>query len=287
MQVQLVFYIFAPMKKYFWLFVLTAIICSCAETQDEKATPLMSDIESLYGSGQYKQTLDSIMTLRKNFPEAIDSRKRALKIWQNASLKMAQQDIARTDSALQATLRAISSTGNIGKRNMLGVKRDSLKARYEAMCGVVRMIHYRQSILFVAMALMLFNQAGLLVGGTAGVAFLLHYVTGISFGKLFFVVNLPFYWFAWTRMGREFTVKTFVCVALLSLLTELFPHVMHVDYLNPLFASLLGGLLLGTGCLFLARHRSSLGGATIVSLYMQNGFVAQSQSAELVASRHE
>ena len=126
--------------------------------------------------------------------------------------------------------------------------------------------------LFVAMALMLFNQAGLLVGGTAGVAFLLHYVTGISFGKLFFVVNLPFYWFAWTRMGREFTIKTFVCVGLLSLLTELFPHVMHVDYLNPLFASLLGGLLLGTGCLFLARHRSSLGGATVVSLYLQGRY---------------
>lgn len=126
--------------------------------------------------------------------------------------------------------------------------------------------------LFVAMALMLFNQAGLLVGGTAGIAFLLHYVTGVSFGKLFFVVNLPFYWFAWTRMGREFTIKTFLSVALLSALTELFPHVMHVDYLNPLFASLLGGLLLGTGCLFLARHRSSLGGATVLSLYMQNRY---------------
>ena len=78
--------------------------------------------------------------------------------------------------------------------------------------------------LFVAMALMLFNQAGLLIGSTAGMAFLLHYVTDISFGKLFFVVNLPFYWFAWTRMGREFTLKTFICVALLSLLTELFPQ---------------------------------------------------------------
>jgi uncharacterized membrane-anchored protein YitT (DUF2179 family) len=126
--------------------------------------------------------------------------------------------------------------------------------------------------LFVAMALMLFNQAGLLVGGTAGIAFLLHYVTGVSFGKLFFLVNLPFYWFAWTRMGREFTIKTFLSVALLSALTELFPHVMHVDYLNPLFASLLGGLLLGTGCLFLARHRSSLGGATVLSLYMQDRY---------------
>jgi len=123
--------------------------------------------------------------------------------------------------------------------------------------------------LFVAMALMLFNQSGLLIGGTAGVGFLIHYLTGISFGKLFFVVNLPFYWFAWTRMGHEFTLKTFLSVALLSALVELFPHVIHVDYLNPLFAAVLGGLLLGTGCLFLARHKSSLGGATIVSLYLQ------------------
>ena len=135
--------------------------------------------------------------------------------------------------------------------------------------------------LFVAMALMLFNQAGLLIGSTAGMAFLLHYVTDISFGKLFFVVNLPFYWFAWTRMGREFTLKTFSCVALLSLLTEPFPHVMQVSYINPLFASLLGGLLLGTGCLFLARHRSSLGGATIVSLYMQNRYGVRAGKVQL------
>ena len=135
--------------------------------------------------------------------------------------------------------------------------------------------------LFVAMALMLFNQAGLLIGSTAGMAFLLHYVTDISFGKLFFVVNLPFYWFAWTRMGREFTLKTFICVALLSLLTELFPHVMQVSYINPLFASLLGGLLLGTGCLFLARHRSSLGGATIVSLYMQYRYGVRAGKVQL------
>ncbi|MDR6212637.1 YitT family protein [Paracidovorax wautersii] len=126
--------------------------------------------------------------------------------------------------------------------------------------------------LFVAMALMLFGQAGLLIGSTAGIAFLLHYVTDVSFGKLFFLINLPFYWFAWTRMGREFTVKTFLSVALLSVLTELFPHVMHVDYLNPLFAAILGGLLLGTGCLFLARHKSSLGGATILSLYLQQRY---------------
>lgn len=45
--------------------------------------------------------------------------------------------------------------------------------------------------LFVAMAMVVFGQAGLLTGGTAGAAFLLHYATGIGFGPLFFVVNLP------------------------------------------------------------------------------------------------
>ncbi|MFT4192169.1 MAG: YitT family protein [Comamonas sp.] len=123
--------------------------------------------------------------------------------------------------------------------------------------------------LFVSITMMLFAQAGLLTGSTAGIAFLLHYLTGISFGKLFFAINLPFYWFAWKRMGHVFTIKTFIAVALLSVLTEIGPHVIRIDYLHPLYAALLGGLLLGTGCLFLARHHASLGGATIVSLYFQ------------------
>jgi uncharacterized membrane-anchored protein YitT (DUF2179 family) len=123
--------------------------------------------------------------------------------------------------------------------------------------------------LFVSLALILFGQAGLMTGGTAGAAFLLHYATGISLGKLFFLINLPFYWFAWRRMGREFTLKTFAAISLLSAMTEWSPRLFAIDRLHPLYAAVLGGLLLGSGCLFLARHRASLGGATIVSLYLQ------------------
>ncbi len=123
--------------------------------------------------------------------------------------------------------------------------------------------------LFVSLALILFTQAGLLTGGTAGVAFVLHYATGIGLGKLFFAINLPFYWFAWRRMGAEFTVKTFVSVAMLSAMTEWSPRLFAIDRLHPAYAAVLGGLLLGSGCLFLARHKASLGGATIISLYLQ------------------
>ena len=123
--------------------------------------------------------------------------------------------------------------------------------------------------LFVSLALILFAQVGLLTGGTAGAAFVLHYATGVSLGKLFFLINLPFYWFAWTRMGREFTLKTFVSIALLSVMTEFSPRLFAIDRIHPAYAAILGGALLGSGCLFLARHRASLGGATIVSLYLQ------------------
>ncbi|QPF71520.1 YitT family protein [Roseateles sp. DAIF2] len=124
-------------------------------------------------------------------------------------------------------------------------------------------------VLFVSLALILFAQVGLLTGGTAGAAFVLHYATGIGLGKLFFAINIPFYWFAWTRMGREFTIKTFIAIALLSLLTEYSPRLFAIERLHPGYAAVLGGLLLGSGCLFLARHRASLGGATIVTLYLQ------------------
>ncbi|WP_417284178.1 YitT family protein [Comamonas sp.] len=126
--------------------------------------------------------------------------------------------------------------------------------------------------LFVSITMLLFAQAGLLTGSTAGLAFLLHYATGWPFGVIFFAINIPFYWFAWKRMGVEFTIKTFISVAMLALMADVGPRFIHVDYLNPLFAAVLGGLLMGTGCLFLARHHSSLGGATIVSLYLQERY---------------
>jgi uncharacterized membrane-anchored protein YitT (DUF2179 family) len=47
--------------------------------------------------------------------------------------------------------------------------------------------------LFVALGVTLFKQAGMVTGGTAGIAFVAHYAVGWPFGLVFFVINLPFY----------------------------------------------------------------------------------------------
>ena len=126
--------------------------------------------------------------------------------------------------------------------------------------------------LFVALALLLFRQAGLMTGGTAGIALVLHYASGWRFGVLFFVANLPFYWLAWRRMGQRFTLKTFAAVALLALLSEALPQWLAIERLNAVFAALAGGLLAGAGFLILFRHRASLGGLNVLVLWLQERF---------------
>ena len=121
--------------------VLAFVACTQRTTEDDKAAQLLEKIEKLNREGAYAAALDSITSLRKQFPRAVNARRRALEIWQEASLKMTQDDIGRTDSALQAVTQQMKAETNIYKRNMLGVKRDSLQARYEGLIGTVRVIH--------------------------------------------------------------------------------------------------------------------------------------------------
>ena len=132
------------MKKYILAIIVLASCFACQATEDEKAAPLMKKIETLYHDGQYQAALNAITQLRAQHPRAIKSRQRALAIWQDASLKMTQQDIGRTDSALQATIQQMNSERSLLRRNQLRVKRDSLQVRYDALCGTVRIIHARQ-----------------------------------------------------------------------------------------------------------------------------------------------
>ena len=126
--------------------------------------------------------------------------------------------------------------------------------------------------LVAALGLYVLANAGLLTGSTAGVAFLLHYALGVNFGLAFFVLNLPFFYLSWTRLGMAFTLKTFIAIAITSLLTNVQGQVLLIASIHPAWAALLGGLLLGFGVLALYRHRASLGGVGILGIYMQERF---------------
>lgn len=116
----------------------------------------------------------------------------------------------------------------------------------------------------------LLTTAGLVTGQTAGVAVLLSYLTGYSFGVMFFAVNLPFYLLAWRRLGAAFTVKSLICVTLLSGVTELMPMGLTITALDPVFAAAAFGALVGIGLLAMFRHNGSLGGLGVIALIVQD-----------------
>ena len=139
----IIFRIFVNMKKYVFIIQILFIAVACEQNQGSKATQMLENIETYYNKGDYKRALDSISALRVKYPSAIEERKKALVIWQKASLKQAEQEIVKTDSALQNIPNRIASAETLLQKNRLGLTRDSLRARYDAMCSVVRMIKIR------------------------------------------------------------------------------------------------------------------------------------------------
>ena len=131
-------------------------------------------------------------------------------------------------------------------------------------------------VFFCALGLTILTHLGLITGQMAGIAVILSYVTGYSFGLIFLLINLPFYWLAWTRMGRAFTLKSLGCVTALAILSELIPMGLVIDRLDPALGALIFGLITGTGLLVVFRHGGSMGGLGVVALLIQDrtGFQA-------------
>lgn len=126
--------------------------------------------------------------------------------------------------------------------------------------------------LFVSLGIYFFKYCGMIMGGTAGLALILGNLVPLSFGQLFFVINLPFYYLAWTRMGKRFTLNTLASVTIVSFCTDNLHYVFELQSINRYFAAVAGGLLIGMGILIMFRHVSSLGGLGVLSKYMQDRF---------------
>jgi uncharacterized membrane-anchored protein YitT (DUF2179 family) len=135
--------------------------------------------------------------------------------------------------------------------------------------------------LVAALGLYVLASAGLLTGSTAGVAFLLHYAFDVNFGLAFFLLNLPFFYLSWKRLGMAFTIKTFVAIGLTSVIADVQSRFFSISSIHPAWAALLGGLLLGFGLLALYRHRASLGGVGILGIYLLERFGIRAGLVEL------
>ena len=136
--------------------VMTA--CSSNDAQ-KSAEGMLEKAEKYFSEGSYDRAKIAIDSLRKVYPGAVETRKKALKLFQDISLKEAQEDLALTDSIMQkvgldykyikdkvekdkAELRATPDELELLTRTKM--KYDSLKVRFDMQCSKIKYIHKKQ-----------------------------------------------------------------------------------------------------------------------------------------------
>lgn len=138
-------------------------------------------------------------------------------------------------------------------------------------------------VFLCAIGLHVLTHVGLVTGQTAGIAVILSYLTGWSFGAVFFVINLPFYALAWTRLGPAFTVKSLISVTALSLVADALPRFWQIGELEVWLGALIFGATTGIGLLAMFRHNGSLGGFGVLALYVQDKTGFRAGYVQLIA----
>ena len=135
----------------------TTVLTSCEKNPEAKQ--LLQEIQTDYEAGNYQRVMFSIDSLRHNYPDAVEERKEALKIYQEASLKLAQENLAQVDSSLQAAIKqydemkpqieahrkaCIATQEELQEFNELRAYRDSLQGVFNLECAKIKYIHKRQ-----------------------------------------------------------------------------------------------------------------------------------------------
>ncbi len=122
---------------------------------EKKAGELLEEARTEFKNGDYAKAVSTIDSLRKTYPEAIEARKQALRLYQDVELKRAQLRVEGADTVLQRVereyqemkktvdeLRAkgAATVEQLRSVNLLRVKRDSLKTIFDVECAKIKYI---------------------------------------------------------------------------------------------------------------------------------------------------
>jgi hypothetical protein len=122
--------------------------------------------------------------------------------------------------------------------------------------------------LFVSLALEIFLVPNKIIdGGIVGVSIMMSFLTGLKLELFLLILNLPFLYLGYKKIGKNFVVTTLFGISMLSLGTLILFNV-PIPTDNPLLASLFGGIFLGIGVGIVIRHGGSLDGTEILGILL-------------------
>ena len=141
------------------LCLATVWFVACGKSPQEQAEQLAEQAAACCEDGRLDEARMLIDSLRRTYPDMVEARKAALRLHQDVELKIAQQELARTDSVLVVANRelealqqqvdahkaALTATAeeltNLSRTRM---RRDSIRTQFEALGMKIRYIRQKQ-----------------------------------------------------------------------------------------------------------------------------------------------
>lgn len=130
--------------------------------------------------------------------------------------------------------------------------------------------------ILLSLGVVILQKAQLAIGGVAGLALTVSYITGLPVGLLYAGLTLPMLAVTIRDMGRAFLVKTLLVTLGVFAVTSIAPMLFEIARINTPAAAIMGGTVIGMGALALARHAAGSGGsgALVLWFYRTKGWNA-------------
>lgn len=107
-------------------------------------------------------------------------------------------------------------------------------------------------------------------GGFTGIATALSHLLGVPSGTVLLALNIPLLIFAFRKLGGGFIFKTVAVTFLLSFTLNIAENIVPEFTLNPVLASVFGGIISGFGLSLILLRGATTGGVDIVAMLINN-----------------
>ena len=106
-------------------------------------------------------------------------------------------------------------------------------------------------------------------GGVTGISLLVQALTGIPFSVLIVLLNLPFFYVGYRRLGLPLAASSTYAIVVLSLCSSYFETLKPVTQ-DPFLSTIFGGIIIGIGVGIVIKSGGSTDGTEILAIWMDN-----------------
>ena len=106
-------------------------------------------------------------------------------------------------------------------------------------------------------------------GGVIGISLMLQHLLGIPFSLLVVLLNLPFFYLGYRRLGRGIAAAATYAIVVVAVCSSFFSRMAPVS-IDPLLATIYGGILIGIGVGIVIRCGGSTDGSEILAIVLDN-----------------